>query len=61
MDGLGWVGGRKEIEEVLAIEKGRVVYRDIGGSVAATAAEGAGKTETDSVEEDKKEGEDAAA
>ena len=57
---MGWVGGRKEIEEVLAIEKGRVVSRDIGGRVAATAAEGAGKTETDSVEEDK-EGEDAAA
>jgi hypothetical protein len=29
---LGWAGGQKGMEEALAIEKGRVVARDIGGS-----------------------------
>ena len=29
---MGWAGGKEVMEEALAIEKGRVVARDIGGS-----------------------------
>jgi len=32
VEGLGWAGGKEVMEEALAIEKGRVVARDIGGS-----------------------------
>jgi len=32
VDGLGWAGRKEVMEEALAIEKGRVVARDIGGS-----------------------------
>jgi len=32
VDGMGWMGDNKVMEKALAIEKGRVVARDIGGS-----------------------------
>jgi len=32
VEGMGWTGGKEVMEKALAIEKGRVVARDIGGS-----------------------------
>jgi len=32
VEGMGWAGGKEVMEKALAIEKGRVVCRDIGGS-----------------------------
>ena len=32
VDGLGWAGDAKIMEEAVALEKGRIVCRDIGGS-----------------------------
>jgi len=32
VDGMGWAGEKKIMDEALAIEKGRIVARDIGGS-----------------------------
>jgi len=32
VDGMGWTGEKKIMDEALAIEKGRIVARDIGGS-----------------------------